>query len=145
MYPDVNEANYDEFSSHFWAALRGKTRMEEGVGRCDYDGDGKISFEEAHAYAILTSRNIDVPIKTSGAFLRVHSLLRSKKSDDDELLGLETPYSIILERASKVDRAVLEGLSERFNLKGRIVGYRRGWRFSCSQKIRKVGEEKSPQ
>ena len=141
--PDVNEANYDEFSSHFWAALRGKTRMDEPVGHCDYDGNGKISFEEAHAYAILTSRNIDIPVKTSGAFLRVHSLLRSKKSDDDELLGLETPYSIILERASKVDRAVLEGLSERLNLEGENRGIQaRDGVSAVAKKIRKVGEEK---
>lgn len=57
--PDVNEANYDEFSSHFWAALRGKTRLGEPVRGCDYDEDGRVSFEEAHAYAILVSRNID--------------------------------------------------------------------------------------
>jgi len=141
--PDVNEANYDEFSSHFWAALRGKTRMEEQAGHCDYDGDGRISFEEAHAYAILASRNIDIPVKTSGAFLRVHSRLRSEKEEDKELLGLETPYSVILERAGKVDRAVLEGLSRRLNLKGENRGTKaRDGVSALAKKIRKVEEEK---
>ena len=141
--PDVNEANYDEFSSHFWAALRGKTRMEEPVGHCDYDGNGKISFEEAHAYAILTSHNIDIPVKTSGAFLRVHSRLHSEKEEEEGLLGLETPYSVILERAGKVDRAVLEGLSMRLNLKGENRGTQaRDGVSALAKKIRKVEEEK---
>jgi len=117
---DVNEANYDEFSSHFWAALRGKTRMEKEVNAGDYDGDGRVSFEEAHAYAILTSRNIDIPVKTSGAFLRVHSKLRSGK--EKELLGHETAYSEIVERAGPVERAVLGGLSEQLQLKGEKRG-----------------------
>ncbi len=118
--PDVNEANYDEFSSHFWAALRGKTRMEEKVAGCDYDEDGRVSFEEAHAYAILTSRNIDVPVKTSDAYLRVHSKLRSK--DQKDLLGHDTPYSEIARLAGPVERAVLVGLSEQLGLEGEKRG-----------------------
>ena len=141
--PDVNEANYDEFSSHFWAALRGRTRTEKEITGCDYDGDGRVSFEEAHAYAILTSCNIDIPVKTSGAFLRVHSRLHSDKEDDRDLLGLETPYPVILERAGKVDREVLEGLSARLELEGEKRGtFARKRASEVGKAIRKVEEEK---
>lgn len=119
---DVNEANYDEFSSHFWAALRGKTRLDKEIGSSDFDQDGRVSFEEAHAYAIVTSRNIDIPVKTSGAFLRVHGKLGSGKDKDEDLLGHHTAYSEILERASTVDRAVLERLSQQLKLQGEKRG-----------------------
>ena len=118
--PDVNEANYDEFSSHFWAALRGQTRMDALTGPCDYDRDGRVSFEEAHAYAILMSRNIDVPVKTSDAYLRVYSKLHSKEHPD--LLGHDTSYSEILKLAGPVERVVLEGLSTRLGLEGEQRG-----------------------
>ncbi|MEC9056067.1 MAG: hypothetical protein VX633_12205, partial [Verrucomicrobiota bacterium] len=139
--PAVNEANYHEFSSHFWAAIRGKTRTEKEITGCDYDGDGRVSFEEAHAYAILTSRNIDIPVKTSGAFLRVHSRLHSEKEEDRDLLGLETSYPVILERAGKVDRAVLEGLSVRLELEGEKRGtFARKRASELGKEIRKVEE-----
>ena len=115
--PDVDEENYDEFSSHFWAALRGKTRMDRSVESPDYDEDGRVSFEEAHAYAILTSRNIDVPVKTSDAFLRVHGKLEGKG-----LLSLKTPYSELLALARPVERVVLEGLSKELDLVGEDRG-----------------------
>ena len=140
--PDVNEANYDEFSSHFWAALRGKTRTGNEVADCDYDGSGRVSFEEAHAYAILTSRNIDIPVKTSGAFLRVKSRLHSAKEEDRDLLGLETPYAEILEQAGKVDRAVLEGLTSRLGEKPVHGAFAAQKASEVMKKIRKVEEEK---
>ena len=144
--PDVNEENYDEFSSHFWAALRGRTRMEKEITDCDYDGDGRVSFEEAHAYAILTSRNIDIPVRTSGAFLRVHSRLRSEKKEDRELLGRETPYAEILERAGPVDKAVLEGLSARLELEGKKRGtFAHEKASKLGKEIQKVEGEKKEQ
>ncbi|MDP6446333.1 MAG: hypothetical protein QF805_21255 [Pirellulaceae bacterium] len=77
--PDINEANYQEYSSYFWAALQGKTRTGQPIDSCDYDGDGRTSFAEAHAYALLTSGSIDVSIKTSDTFLRAFSATTAKK------------------------------------------------------------------
>ncbi|MCA9239042.1 MAG: hypothetical protein KDA37_02530 [Planctomycetales bacterium] len=68
--PDVEEADYQEYSSFFWAALGGVTRAGEPVTDADYDGNGRVSFAEAHAYAVLQSDTIDIPIRTTGAFLR---------------------------------------------------------------------------
>ena len=71
--PDVNEADYQEYSSFFWAALAGRTRAGAVLASVDYDKDGVVSFSEAHAYAVLASDTIDIPIRTSDAFLREYS------------------------------------------------------------------------
>ena len=68
--PSINEEDYQEYSSHFWAALYGETRTGKAIDRPDYDKDGVVSFAEAHAYSLLTSDSIDISIKTSDAFLR---------------------------------------------------------------------------
>lgn len=114
--PDINEENYDEFSSHFWAAIRGTTRTDKSVPSADYDGDGEISFEEAHAYTLLASQSVDIPIKTTDAFLRKHSKISHK--DHPNLLSLESPYFQLLTKARPVELAVLDGLSARLGLVG---------------------------
>ena len=112
---DINEEDYDEYSSHFWAALRGKTRIERDVTRPDYDGNGEISFEEAHAFTILSSQTLDIPIKTSGTFLRRHS--KSEDKAGPELLHPEkTPYFQLLTHARPADLAALDALSARLDL-----------------------------
>ncbi len=117
--PDINEENYDEFSSHFWAAIRGETRMGKPVANCDLDGNGRVSFDEAYAYTILTSRNIDIPMKTSGAFLRERSRFREDdETKDAQLLTQQTGYAKTLELAEPIERAILEGLSEQLGLSG---------------------------
>ena len=114
--PEINEENYDEYSSHFWAAIRGKTRTEEGVPSADYDGDSRVSFEEAHAYTLLASFSIDIPIKTTDTFLRAHS--KTQDEDHPDLLAVEHPYFQLLTKASPVELAVLDGLSTRLGLHG---------------------------
>ena len=78
--PDINEDDYHEYSSYFWAALRGQTRTGKPIEIPDYDQDGGVSLVEAHAYAILTSPTIDIPVKTSDAFLRKYSKLNKRES-----------------------------------------------------------------
>ena len=71
--PDIQEKNYKEYSTSFWEALCGESRIGDSVKKPDFDGDGLTSYSEAHAHVILTSDTIDIPIKTSGAFLRKFS------------------------------------------------------------------------
>lgn len=71
--PDIDEENYHEYSTYFWEALSGRTRLGSTIKKPDYDGDGKVSFAEAHAYVKLTSSTIDIPICTSDVFLRSFS------------------------------------------------------------------------
>lgn len=118
--PEINEENYDEFSSHFWAAIRGKDRLGREIESADYNEDGVVSLDEAHAYTTLVSRNIDIPMKTSGAFLRERSLYGDDKEakGNDRLLEKKTSYARVLELANASQRRVLEGLSEHLGLEG---------------------------
>jgi hypothetical protein len=111
---DINEENYQEYSSHFWAAIRGKTRTEQAVDVPDFNEDGVVSFDEAHAHALLVSDSIDISIKTSGAFLRAYS----KTSGKPDVIAADAPYSKIAELATPAERAVLDGLSTQLGLTG---------------------------
>lgn len=112
---EIDEASYVEYSTYFWAALSGRDRAGQPIDPPDYDGDGSVSFEEAHAYVVLTADTIDLPIKTSGEYLSVHS----KFSDgDSELLTNDVPYEEVLAMANPVQKAMLEGLSLQLNLTG---------------------------
>ncbi len=71
--PDVDEADYQEYSSFFWAALAGRTRAGAKLANVDYDHNGEVSFAEAHAYAVLASDTIDIPVRTTEALLRTYS------------------------------------------------------------------------
>ena len=68
--PDVRESDYREYSTQFWEALCGTTRTGDKVQKPDYDGDGRTSMSEAHAYVIIHSDTIDLPVKTSEIWLR---------------------------------------------------------------------------
>jgi len=140
--PEVREADYEEYSTYFWAALGGKSRTGELLELPDYDGDGKVSFAEAHAYVIVESDTIDIPISTSDEFLRRYSRLAgqpashsraeaslenpvgrllgalSKDVDgkDPELLGASGPLKDLLLQARPEQRIVLERLPKELEL-----------------------------
>jgi len=82
--PDIREKNYKEYSTSFWEALCGESRVGDPVDKPDFDGDGRTSYAEAHAHVILTSDTIDIPIKTSGAFLRKFSKSSQPKAKKPE-------------------------------------------------------------
>lgn len=69
--PDPDRAAHQGYGVHFLHALRGQSREGQAVprGDIDIDGDGAISFLEAHAYALLHSGSIDIPTTTSEEFL----------------------------------------------------------------------------
>lgn len=130
--PQINEADYHEYSSGFWAAISGRTRTGKPLERPDYNNDGKTSFAEAHAYVVIHSDTIDRPVKTSDTFLRVFSELQpdelplvSNESEGQTTtarpvapLTVGTPIDELLAAAGPADRAVIQGLSERLNLDG---------------------------
>lgn len=133
--PDVDEASYVEYSTYFWAALAGHDRSGRVIESPDYNRDGTVSFDEAHAYTILTADTIDLPVKTSGEFLTVESKFGD---DDSELLVNDEPYDVILRFATPSQRAILEGLSEQLSLTGndRVVT---AWKATESQRGRGRG------
>jgi hypothetical protein len=131
--PEVNEANYEEYSTFFLAALRGIDRTGTRTERPDYDGDGRVSLEEAHAYVILNADTIDLPVKTSGEFLRVESEFGKGESD---LLRNAESFETLLKYASPVETVLLKKLSEKLDLSGedRID---EAWRRSSNDRRRR--------
>jgi hypothetical protein len=114
--PDVDEATYVEYSTYFWEALSGYTRTGTPIDPPDYDRDGRVSFDEAHAYTVVKADTIDLPLKTSGEFLSVES--RFADDDHRELLPDDAPYDVVRRLATPAERAILDALSEQLELEG---------------------------
>ncbi|MEL6603916.1 MAG: Caspase domain-containing protein [Cyanobacteria bacterium J06614_10] len=68
--PAVNEADYKDYSSSFFAGLTGRDRIGNPVSSADYNEDGKISYAEAHAFAKVDEETTDWPISTVEAWLQ---------------------------------------------------------------------------
>ena len=109
---EVNEADYHDFTSYFFAALSGVNRVGKPVGGADYDHDGRVGMNEAFAYALIHDVSIDTPVCTSDVFLR-----RYVSGGGDQSV-LQTPYADAREWASPAQRAALDALSQQLNLEG---------------------------
>jgi hypothetical protein len=114
--PDVDKDNYVEYSSYFWEALGGRTAAGEQAPTSDYDGDGRTSLAEAHAYTVLHAETIDLPLTTSSEFLSKESQFAD--AEHPQLLAADAPYDEVLKLATPAERAVLEGLSTELGLTG---------------------------
>ena len=68
--PAVNEADYKDYSSSFFAGLTGRDRTGNPVSSADYNQDGDISYAEAHAFAKVDEATTDWPISTVEAWLQ---------------------------------------------------------------------------
>lgn len=68
--PLVNEADYEDYSSSFFAGLSGRDRVGNAAPSADYDQDGQVTFAEAHAFAKVDGVTPDLPISTSEAWLQ---------------------------------------------------------------------------
>src|SRR5262249_52445837 len=66
----INETEYHDFTSYFFAALTGRDRVGRRVTGADYNGDGRVGMDEAYCYTLANDQSIDVPICTSDVFLR---------------------------------------------------------------------------
>ena len=136
--PDINEANYAEYSSYFLAAVSGTDRLGNTLERPDYNQDGVTSLEEAHAYVILTANTIDFPLKTSDIYLDQYSEFGEGESD---LLPDDLAYDKVLELATPTETAILEGLSTQLELSGndRLVDA-----YNVLHPEKKEGEKRRP-
>lgn len=108
--PLVNEAESEDFTSHFFGALSGLGRGSRRVAEADFDGDGRASMLEAFAYASLHDRSIDVPTCTSQELLQ--HFFPAQES------WYLTPFSRLEARASPWQKAILAGLSRELKLSG---------------------------
>lgn len=113
--PEVDETTYVEYSTYFWAAVSGKDRTGKTIDPPDYNKDGSVSMEEAHAYTVLTADTIDLPLKSSGEFLTKYGRYGRRGSGQ---LTDDATYESVLAVASPSQKAILEGLSAQLELKG---------------------------
>lgn len=109
---EVDERDYQDFTTHFFAALSGTTRDGRPLSGADYDKNGAVSLLEAFAWTNLQDGSIDVPVCTSDAYLR--SIFPQSVGPD----WTRTPYSQLTRGAAPWQRAMLNGLSRRFGLTG---------------------------
>ena len=71
--PLVDESTYRDYSTYFWEAIGGHSRLGEPVQSPDFNADGVVSLNEAHAHCLISADSMDVPILTSDVLLRKYS------------------------------------------------------------------------
>ncbi|WP_224249945.1 AHH domain-containing protein [Hyalangium gracile] len=108
--PEVDEADYRDYSSSFFAGLSGVSRVGQPVDSADYDQDGRVSFAEAHAFAKVDGQTSDLPVSTSEVWLQ----RRAKDEERDELYT--RPILEMLSGARPEQRHVIESLARRLRL-----------------------------
>lgn len=68
--PSIKIGEYRDYTTYFFAALRGKTRLGGPVARdIDRNGDGVLSLHEAHLYVLRDADNADLPRSSSEMYL----------------------------------------------------------------------------
>jgi hypothetical protein len=82
--PEILEESYQDYSTFFFAALGGVDRLGNPISSADYNLDGRVSFVEAHTYAIVTSQTLDIPLRTSEELLRRYSKVGGAAIEQEE-------------------------------------------------------------
>jgi hypothetical protein len=109
--PEVDEADYEDYSSSFFAGLSGVDRVGRSVASADYNRDGRVGFNEAHAFAKVDEEAADLPISTS------ESWLRSQFSDTQKETILLQPIEQLMATARPEQKYVIETFAKRFKFK----------------------------
>ena len=109
--PAVDERDYKDFSTYFFAALTGKDRVGRAVTGADYNHDGRVGMDEAFCYTLVHNATIDIPVCTSDVFLR-----RFVTLPDSEIF--KTSYAQVKEWATPAQRSALDELSIAVGLSG---------------------------
>ena len=67
----LDETEFRDYTTYFFAALEGRTRSGEPIDprAVDRDGDGAVSFRESHFYAVLNAESSDLSRSTSEQYL----------------------------------------------------------------------------
>jgi len=108
--PEVDEADYVDYSSSFFSGLSGRKRTGEPITRPDYNQDGQVSYAEAHAFAKIDSETIDVPISTSESWLQQQVSPQQR----EQIWG--QPIQGLLKTASPERSQVVTRLAKRLRL-----------------------------
>ncbi len=108
--PEVNEADYKDYSSSFFAGLSGYSRTGKRVTSADYNRDGKISYAEAHSFAKVDEKTIDLPVSTSEVWLQ------NQATQADIKLIWEQPIINLLSQARPEQQYVVKSIVKMFDL-----------------------------
>ena len=111
--PNINEADYQEYSTWFWAGIHGYSRLGEPIEKPDYDGDGKVSFDEAHNFTLMNLDSIDIPTKTSEQILRNFTPKTSKPLS----ISKTSTVAEFIKHADPGQKKVIAFLSEKTGFK----------------------------
>ncbi|ESA32039.1 caspase domain-containing protein [Leptolyngbya sp. Heron Island J] len=108
--PAVNEADYRDYSSSFFAGLSGIDRVGQPVMSADYNTDGTVSYAEAHAFAKVDKETTDWPVSTLEVWLQ-------KQASEDQISEIfAQPMDDILSQAAPHRQYVVRALSEKLSL-----------------------------
>ncbi|MBT9317153.1 Caspase domain-containing protein [Leptothoe spongobia TAU-MAC 1115] len=108
--PAVNEADYRDYSSSFFAGLSGIDRTGKTVASADYDADGRISYAEAHAFAKVDEETTDWPVSTLEVWLQ-------KQAGEEKVAEVfSRPMTVWMAQASPQRQYVIRALSDKLNL-----------------------------
>jgi hypothetical protein len=108
--PEVNEADYRDYSSSFFAGLSGIDRLGQKVASADYNKDGKVVYSEAHAFAKVDEAAADWPVSTSEEWLQRQMSDRQR----EEILNL--PIKKLLNQGRPEQQYVVKTLAEKLQL-----------------------------
>ncbi|WP_160174661.1 AHH domain-containing protein [Archangium violaceum] len=101
---EVDESDYEDYSSSFFAGLSGYDRTGQPVASADYDQDGRVSYTEAHAFAKVDEETSDWPVSTSELWLQ-----RQAEELDQEFFA-SFPITELQQLARPEQRHVVESL-----------------------------------
>ena len=108
--PAVNEADYRDYSSSFFAGLSGVDRTGNVVASADYNTDGTISYAEAHAFAKVDEETTDWPVSTVEVWLQ-------KQANEEKIAEIfAQPLADWVENAHPQRQYVVRALSENLEL-----------------------------
>jgi Caspase domain len=108
--PEVDESDYQDYSSSFFAGLSGVNRVGKPVTSADYNRDGQVSFAEAHGFAKVDEQAADLPISTLEAWLR--DRLTAKQMDK----LLQNSIATIIATARPEQKYVVKTLAQQYQL-----------------------------
>lgn len=108
--PKTDESLYDDYTTRFFSALGGADRAGRPAPSADLDGDGHVSYEEAHLAAIRWEQTMDVPVSSSEELLRrrYDDLLRDLGSDRRPIADLMADARVELRTVAAALGAALE-------------------------------------
>ncbi len=106
--PEVNEADYKDYSSSFFAGLSGVNRIGQTVDSADYNEDGRISYAEAHAFAKVDEKTSDLPVSTSEVWLQ------QKANEEDIEVLFDIPIIELVKIARPQQQYVINSLVNLF-------------------------------